>query len=221
MSLYLIDIFPQMRDKDIKLFTELYQKISNEFSCISKPKNEKLTTLLHYKGFKFENFEPKMTEEEILNLYSTESPLYYIAWDKVDELESKFSNLDIDQKINEITPLDCAIKYGSELCFNYLKILGAKYTFESGKYAVQAGNKNIFMQMIAEGNSFNNMISTALDYHNYEIAEYFKSNFGQTNYSIAESMHFGNYEVASYLLTHGGIINIRYNPFLFMFIIDL
>ena len=78
MSLYLIDIISQIREKDIKLFAELYQKISNEFSCIIKPKNWKLVTLLHYRGFKFENFAPKMKEEEILNLYSTESPLYYI-----------------------------------------------------------------------------------------------------------------------------------------------
>ncbi|EAY19709.1 hypothetical protein TVAG_433050 [Trichomonas vaginalis G3] len=154
MALYLIDIFSQFRVKDIKLFSELYQKISNKFSCIIQPKNEKLATLLHYKGFKFENFEPEMKEAEILNLYPPKSALYYIAWDKVDDLKSKFPNLDINKEINKITPLDCSIKFGSELCFNYLKNIGAKYTDKSEYYAAQGGNKEIFMHMIEEGKSF-------------------------------------------------------------------
>ncbi|EAX81052.1 hypothetical protein TVAG_305070 [Trichomonas vaginalis G3] len=221
MALYFIDIFSQIRIKEIKLFSELYQKILNAFSYIYKPQNNKLATLLHYQGFKFENFEPIMKEEKILKLYSTESPLYYIAWDKVNDLKSKFPNLDINQEINDITPLDCAIKYGSELCFNYLKNLGANYTNKSEKYAVQGGNKNIFMQMIEEGKSFDNMINTALDYRNYEIAEYLKSNLRQTPDSMAESMYFCNYSVASCLISNGADINKIYNLFLFILIIVL
>ncbi|KAI5522219.1 protein ubiquitination [Trichomonas vaginalis G3] len=221
MALYFIDIFSQIRIKEIKLFSELYQKILNAFSYIYKPQNNKLATLLHYQGFKFENFEPIMKEEKILKLYSTESPLYYIAWDKVNDLKSKFPNLDINQEINDITPLDCANKYGSELCFNYLKNLGADYTNKSEKYAVQGGNKNIFMQMIEEGKSFDNMINTALDYRNYEIAEYLKSNLRQTPDSMAESMYFCNYSVASCLISNGADINKIYNLFLFILIIVL
>ncbi|EAX91479.1 hypothetical protein TVAG_384590 [Trichomonas vaginalis G3] len=222
MALRLIDVFSQIRDKEIKLFSELYQKISNAFSYINKPDNEKLATLLHYQGFKFENFKPKIKEEEILNLYSTDSPLYYIAWDKVDDLKCKFPNLDINERIDsKFTPLDCAIKYGSELCFNYLKNLGAQYTDYSEKYAVQGGNQNIFMQMIEEGKSFDNMINKALNYRHYEIVEYLQSNFGQTPDSIAENMHFGNYDVASYLLSNGEDINKIYDIFLFIFIIVL
>ncbi|EAY02728.1 hypothetical protein TVAG_465880 [Trichomonas vaginalis G3] len=222
MALYLIDIFSKIRFKEIKLFSELYQKISNAFSYIYEPKNKRLATILHYQGFKFENFEPKMKEEKILNLYSTESPLYYIAWDKVDDLKSKFPNLDINKKIDyEITPLDCSIKYGSELCFIYLKNLGAKYTKDSEEYGVQGGNKEIFMQMIEDGKSFDSMINIALGYRNYDIAEYLISNFGQTPDSIAESMHFGNYEIASYLFSNGEDINKIYNLFHFIFIIVL
>ncbi|EAX77873.1 hypothetical protein TVAG_557640 [Trichomonas vaginalis G3] len=163
-----------------------------------------------------------MKEEDILNIYSTKSPLFYIACDKVDDLKDKFPKLDINEKIDyEFTPLDCSIKYGSELCFNYLKNLGARYTGYSEMYAVQGGNKIIFMQMIEDGISFDNMINTALDYHNYEIAEYLKSNFGQTFDSIAESMHFGNYDVASYLLSNGEDINKIYILFIFIFIIFL
>ncbi|EAY17611.1 hypothetical protein TVAG_234920 [Trichomonas vaginalis G3] len=219
MTLYLIDIFSQIRVKEIKLFSELYQKISNAFSYIHEPKNEKLATLLHCQGFKFENFEPEMNEEEILNLYPTESLLYYIAWDKVDELKSKFPNLDIYHRINDITPLDYAIKYGSELCFNYMKNLGAQYTNNSEEYAVQGGNKEIFMQMIEDGKSFDNVINAALDYRNYEIAEYLKLNFGQTFDSIAESMYFGNYDIASYLLSNREDINKIYHLFHIIFII--
>ncbi|EAY21652.1 hypothetical protein TVAG_014190 [Trichomonas vaginalis G3] len=177
--------------------------ISDEFSYIYEPKNNRLESM--YFG----------------NLYSTESPLYYIAGDKVDELKSKFPKLDINKSLNDITLLDCAIKYGSELCFNYLKNLGANYTSNSEKYAVQGGNKDIFMQMIEDGESFDNMINTALKYRNYEIADYLKSNFGQTFDSIAESMYFGNYDIASYLLTNGADINKLYNLFLFIFIIVL
>ncbi|EAY00676.1 hypothetical protein TVAG_208680 [Trichomonas vaginalis G3] len=222
MALYLIDVFSQIRVKEIKLFSELYQKISNEFSCIIHPKNEKLATLLHYQGFKFENFEPEIEEEIILNLYSTKSPLYYIAWDKVDDLKYKFPNLDINAQLySKITPLDCSIKHGSELCFKYLKNLGAKYTDNSEKYAVQGGNNNIFMQMIEDGKTFDKMIDTALNYHHYEFVEYLKSNLGQTFDSIAECMHFGNYEIASYLLSNGEDINKIYNLFLSIFIIVL
>ncbi|EAY08405.1 hypothetical protein TVAG_269310 [Trichomonas vaginalis G3] len=220
-ALSLIDSFSHIRPNDIKLFTELYFKLSNYFSCIIKPKNEKLTTLLHYKGLKFENFEPKINEEEILNIYPTESPLYYIVWDKVDELKSNFPNIEIDQKINEITPFDCAIKYGSKLCFNFMKSLGAKYTDESAKYAIQGGNKDIFMQMIEDGKSFDNMINIALDYHNYEIADYIKSKYGQTFDSNAESMDAGNDDINSFLLANGGKINEIYIIFLFISIIDL
>ncbi|EAX93306.1 hypothetical protein TVAG_277110 [Trichomonas vaginalis G3] len=221
MAVYLIDVFSQIRVKDIKLFTELCQQILNKFSCLIKPENEKLTTLLYYKGFKFENYEPEMNEEEILNIYSTDSPLYYIALDKADDLKNKFPNLDINQEINEITPLDCAIKFGSVLCFNYLKNVGGKYTSNSEEYAVQCGNNEIFMQMIEDGKSFDNMINTALNYRNYEIAEFLKSNFGQSPHSIVESMHFGNYDIASYLLTNGEDINKLYNLFSFIFIIIL
>ncbi|EAY23659.1 hypothetical protein TVAG_119960 [Trichomonas vaginalis G3] len=214
MALYLIDIFSQIRVKEIKLFSELYQKISNAFSYIRKPNNEKLAELLRY-----QNSAPTIEEEKILNLYSTESPLYYIAWDKVDELKSRFPNLDINKEIDmKFTPLDCAIKYGSELCFNYLKNLGAKYTDYSQKYALQGGNEKIFMQMIEDGQSFGGKINIALDYRNYEIADYLKSNFGQTFDSIAKSMHFGNYDIASYLLSNGGNINKIYNLFLFILI---
>ncbi|EAY11052.1 hypothetical protein TVAG_044760 [Trichomonas vaginalis G3] len=218
MTLNLIDIFSQIRDKEIKLFSELYQKISNAFSYINEPENEKLATLLHYQGFKFENFKPKMTEAEILNLYPQKSPLYYIAWDKVDDLKCKFPNLDINQETNDIAPLDCAIRYGSELCFIYLKNLGAQYTRYSERYAIQGGNINIFMQMIEDGKSFDNMMNTALDYRKYEIARYLKSNLGQTFDSIAENMYFGNYDIASYLLSNGEDINKIYN-ILFLFII--
>ena len=97
------------------------------------------------------------------------------------------------------------------MCFIYLKNLGAQYTRYSERYAIQGGNINIFMQMIEDGKSFDNMINTALDYRNYEIAEYLKSNFGQTPDSIAESMYFGNYDIASYLLSNGEDINKIYN----------
>ncbi|EAY14112.1 hypothetical protein TVAG_351600 [Trichomonas vaginalis G3] len=186
-----------------------------------KPKNDKLASLLHYKGFRFENFRPYKKEEEILNLYSIESPLYYIAWDKVDDLKRKFPNLDINKNIDEFTPLDCALNYGSELCFNYLKNLGAEYTNNSEKYAVQGGNESIFMHMIEEGKSFDKMINIALRYRHNEIAEYLQSNFGQTPDSIAQSMYFGNYDVASYLLSNGANINDIYILFLFTIIVVL
>ncbi|EAY08667.1 hypothetical protein TVAG_079250 [Trichomonas vaginalis G3] len=163
-----------------------------------------------------------MKEEEILNLYSTDSPLYYIAWDKVDDLKSKFPNLDIERGNDyTITPLECAILYGSELCFNFLKNLGAQYSDRSDKYAVQGGNKNIFMQMIEDGRVFSRMINTALNYRHYEIAEYLKSNFGQTPDSIAECMYFGNFDVVSYLLSKGENINKTYITFLSITIIVL
>ena len=86
---------------------------------------------------------------------------------------------------------------------------------------MQGGNKEILMQMIEDGKSFDNMINTALDYRNYEIAEYLKSNLGQFPNSITECMHFGNFDVASYLISNGANINKVYNLFLFIFIVIL
>ena len=203
MALNLIDIFSEIRVKDISLFVEIYLSIFNELSCPFKPMNKKLATLLFFKGINFKDFKPEITEEEILNLYDKESPLYYIAWDKVDELKSKFPNIDVNNRIDLLTLLDCSIKFGSELCFNYLKNKGAKYSINSERYAVQGGNKNIFSQMLEDGFLFNDMINTALDYHNYEIAEYLKSNLGQVPDSLAQSLYYGNYNIASYLLSNG------------------
>ncbi|EAY07701.1 hypothetical protein TVAG_117820 [Trichomonas vaginalis G3] len=216
MAFYFIDIFSNIRLKDIELFAELYQTLSTEFSHIIKPNNDRLASLLYYKGLKFKQFKPQLDKEEIINLYSKESPLYYIAWDKFDGLKYGFPNLEVNSKINSISPLDCAIKYGSELCFNYLRNQGAKYTAESSRYAIQSGNQNIFSQMLYDGQSFDNMIDIALDYHNFEIAEYLKSNLGQVPSSIAESMYYGNYDIASYLLTNGANINKAYNNFRFI-----
>ncbi|EAY22591.1 hypothetical protein TVAG_036160 [Trichomonas vaginalis G3] len=75
--------------------------------------------------------------------------------------------------------------------------------------------------MIEDGQSFNDLIDTAFEYHNYEIAEYLKSNCGQTFDSIAESMLFGNYDVASCLISNGADINQTCISFLLIFIIDL
>ncbi|EAX92610.1 hypothetical protein TVAG_178870 [Trichomonas vaginalis G3] len=221
MTLYLIDSFSKIRLKNIEFFAELYQMISNKFSCNIKPNNNSLANLLHYKGFIFENFRPNQKQEKIINLFSKGSPLYYIAWDKIDELKNTYPNFDTNKEIKGMTPLDCAIKYGSELCFNFLKNMGAKYTNNSSIYAIQNGNKNIFMQMIDDGQTFDNMIHTALEYHNIEIAEYLKSNFGQHLDSIADCMHFGNFDIASYLLTNGSDVNRIYNFFLFMSFIVL
>ncbi|EAY22590.1 hypothetical protein TVAG_036150 [Trichomonas vaginalis G3] len=138
MAIHLIATFSLIREKDIKLFAELYFNISNKFSCNYKPTNRNVATLLYYNGIKFEGFEPRKKKGEILNIFSKESPLYYIAWDKVDELKSKFPKLALNREIDYIfTPLNCAIKYGSELCFNYLKNMGAKYNISSPRLAVQ------------------------------------------------------------------------------------
>ncbi|EAY11498.1 hypothetical protein TVAG_248650 [Trichomonas vaginalis G3] len=173
-----------------------------------RPKNYKLTSFLYYKGIKFEDSEPYYSEERIQNLYETDSPLYYIAWDKIDELKSKFPKLKVNKKIDfEITPLDCAIKYGSELCFNYLKNQGGEYTEKSAEYAIKGGNINIFEQMIENGQSFDGMINTALIYHHYKIAEYLHTNFGQIPNSPAKFMYYGSYDVVSYLPSNGADIN--------------
>ncbi|EAY18632.1 hypothetical protein TVAG_062370 [Trichomonas vaginalis G3] len=222
MAIHLIQIFSKIRPKKIQLFAELYQNISNEFSHFIKPKNKKLAALLYYRGFRFESYEPEIEEEKIINLYPIESPFYYIAWDKIDDLKNKFPNLEINTRASDgLSPLDCAIKYGSELCFNFLKNIGAKYSRESSSYAVMGGNEYIFSQMIEDGESFDNMIYTALNYHNFEIAEYLQTNLGQFPESIAHSFLYGNYDVASHILYQGGSSRDYRIIFLFTLIIAL
>lgn len=168
--LFIIDSFSILRKKEINLFTEFYLQMSNGVTSYIKPVNKRLKTLLHYKGLKFHNFEPKCSEEDILNLYDKESPLYYIAWDKVDELKSKFPDLDVDVAIknknldNKCTPLECACKYGSELCFFYFKNIGAEYTKCCAEYAVIGENFTIFDQMIDDEQNFDYMVNIALKY---------------------------------------------------------
>ncbi|EAY03764.1 hypothetical protein TVAG_072570 [Trichomonas vaginalis G3] len=210
LAFRLIDIASQIRVKDIKLFTDFYQQLSNEFSYTPSPKCLRLATLLYYRGYHFPNFSPSMKEEEVLNIYSIDSPLYYIAWDKVDDLKSKFPDLDINKKIDNLSPLDCAIQYGSERCFNYLYYKGAYYSSDSQKYAVQGGNNNIFIQMIQDGKRFDNLINIALDYHNFYIATYLKLHFGQVPDSIADCFYYGNFDVASTLLSKGVDVDDRH-----------
>lgn len=46
-----------------------------------------LTSLLFYKGLNYADFEPILSEEEMLDIYDKKSHLYYIVWDKIDELK--------------------------------------------------------------------------------------------------------------------------------------
>ena len=76
MAFRLIDTASQIRVKDIKLFTDFYQQLSNEFSYTPCPECKRLANLLYYRGFRFPYFYPSMKEEEVLNIYPTDSPLY-------------------------------------------------------------------------------------------------------------------------------------------------
>ncbi|EAY17332.1 hypothetical protein TVAG_266950 [Trichomonas vaginalis G3] len=222
---YLIDKFSEMREKDIEIFAELYQGITNEIPYNIKPTNKRLADLLYYKGHRYSNdkdFSPKKTEEEALYIYSTESPLYCIAWDDINGLKSKFPDSSIEKLIwYKMHPIDYAIKYGSELCFNYLKNLGAKYHKKSAKYAIKGRNINIFMQMVDDGVSFDNLFDLALYYKNYEIAEYIQTHFKPNNVSLIRSLDFGNYDIASYLINKGVDVNEVYIHILILFIIIL
>lgn len=87
------------------------------------------------------------------------------------------------------------------------KNIGANFTENTSIYAVQSGNNNIFSQMIEDGQSFDDLIDTLLIFHNYELAEYLKTNLGQVPNSLAENLLFGNFETATYLLRNGADIN--------------
>lgn len=88
--------------------------------------------------------------------------------------------------------------------------MGAKYTENSSEYALEGGNSNIFLQMIEEGEQFENMIQIALNYHHFELAEYLKTNLEQIPTSFAENLYFGNYDIASDLRCNGADINKFY-----------
>lgn len=112
MALYLIDSTSKRRVKCIESYADLFQKLLNEFSCKLKPTSDDLSTLLFNRGFNFLDYEPSRKEEDIYNIFPKESPLYYIAWDKVDDLKIKFPNLYINNTIDfQFTPLDCACKF--------------------------------------------------------------------------------------------------------------
>ena len=170
LTLHLISAVSEIRIKEISLFAEVYQKILNEFACMIIPTNKRLAALLFYKDVNFPNYKPKYDLESLTNIFSKESPLYYIAWDKVDELKSRYPNLNVNMKIrNDYVPtqpftfIDCACRFGSELCFNYLKNSGAEYTEYTPWYAIQGGNENIISQMIDEGITFDDLIQAALE----------------------------------------------------------
>ena len=90
-ALRIIDTFSTMLVKKIGLFAELYKNITDQFSYNMKP-NSLLYRLLDREVKSWET-------EQILNVYPKESPLYYIAWDKVDDLKIKFPNLYINNTI--------------------------------------------------------------------------------------------------------------------------
>ncbi|KAI5519933.1 protein ubiquitination, partial [Trichomonas vaginalis G3] len=101
MALYLIDIFSNMRVKNIAIYAQIYKKLITDFSISVTPSNQRLETLIST-DFKFDGSEPQPKKiEEILDVYSKENPLYYITWDKVDELKSKFPNIDVNQEYDE------------------------------------------------------------------------------------------------------------------------
>ncbi|EAX97508.1 hypothetical protein TVAG_429440 [Trichomonas vaginalis G3] len=222
MALYLIDTISTLRIKNIAEYAKIYQNISKEFSLTIKPENEDLATLLSYKGFNFKYFKPVKKEEDILNIYKKDSLLYFIAWDKIDDLKSKFPNLDANEKCDGLTPLECACKFGSELCFKYLKNKGAEYTGNTAKYASEGGNKIIFSQMLNDGQSFKDLVDIALIHRNYELVNYLSTRFDQHPSSeIAKFLYYGNFDTASYLIQNGHNMNNKFILFLLISIIVL
>ncbi|EAY22329.1 hypothetical protein TVAG_378080 [Trichomonas vaginalis G3] len=222
MALYLIDTFSTLRVKNIAQYAKFYQDISKEFSLTIKPENRDLATLLSYKGLNFKDFKPHKKEEDILNIYKKDSLLYFIAWDKIDDLKSKFPNLDANKICDDLTPLECACKFGSELCFKYLKDKGAKYTENTAKFASKDGNKIIFSQMLNDGQSFKGLIDIALIHRNYELVNYLSTSFDQYPSSeISKFLYYGNFDIASYLIQNGNSVNNKFILFLLISIIVL
>ena len=216
----LLEKISYIRRKDINLFAELYVQLLNGCPQMVYTEHSNLSKLIYYKRHKSDKYNSEV--EEVLNLYPKDSPLYYIAWDKVDDLKTKFPNLDVNKNFHfSYSSLDCALEYGSELCFNYLRNLGAKYNQFSESYAVKGGNINIMSQMLEDGLSFYCMIDYALNYHNFEIAEYLRSNLGQYSHSISGCMNYGNFDFASYLLSNGADVDRGFNFFLFISIFVL
>ena len=66
------------------------------------------------------------------------------------------------------------------------------------------------------------MINTALNYHNFEIAKYLRSNLGQVpDCRISDCMYYGNFDFASYLISNGADVNNEFNFYLFIYIVVL
>ncbi|EAY11138.1 hypothetical protein TVAG_359180 [Trichomonas vaginalis G3] len=214
MALYLIDTISTLRVKNIAEYAKFYQNISKEFSLTIKPENKDLATLLSYNGF-----EPNKKEEDILNIYKKDSPLYFIAWDKIDDLKSKFRKLDVNKICDGLTPLECACKFGSELCFKYLKNKGAKYTENTAELASEGGNIIIFSQMLNDGQSFKGLIDIALIHRNYDLVNYLSTRFDQHPSSeIAKFLYYGNFDTASHLIQNGNSVN---NVFILLLLISI
>ncbi|EAX97782.1 hypothetical protein TVAG_235940 [Trichomonas vaginalis G3] len=133
MAFHFINIVAEFKSKQISLYSDLYQRILNEFSLNIKPDCSQLAILLYDKGFHDFLSEPPTSEEihKILNPYEENTVNFYIASDRVDMIEPKFSDIPLNGKKMKDPPLDVAIINGSELCFNYFRNKGAKYTDSS------------------------------------------------------------------------------------------
>ena len=210
--LNLISKFSNFQEKRIVEYTRLYEMILKEFNLNLEPNSYILTSLLYYRGVIFdEYFRSCFSEERIIDIYPKDSPYYYIVWDKIDELKSKFKDLDPNFKYNKFfTPLEVACQFGSEECFTYLRSIGAKYTQKTSKYACGGRSTNIFYQMIRDNQKFDNLIGEALTYRNFEVADYLFTRFGQKPTSVTEFILNANYDVVSYIFVNGGDANEVY-----------
>lgn len=103
------------------MYADIYGQILTKFKLNYLPENENIATILCSKGFKFSNFEPSIDLESLINLYKKESPFDLICNDKIDELQSKYPNLDVNMTENKLSLIDCACRHGSEKCFNFLR----------------------------------------------------------------------------------------------------
>lgn len=153
------------------------------------------------------------------NCYTFEGVFHSVACDNLDDLQNKveFESIDINQNEKDQSLIDIACMNGSEMCFKYLKLKGAKISYDTTIYAIQGGNKNIVFSLFNDKffEITSEHLRTALKYHHNDIFDWLLETKGSTgNLDVCECFYYGNLKGFLFLLENGLIhvdqITIKY-----------
>lgn len=185
----------------MKFFASLYLKLSTKYSIKHFITNQYLM-----------NAASENPDDEILNLFPSNSVAYYCSIDDIDHLKEIYNGKFDMRGSHGIPGIDISAMCGSERCFRYLLVSCEKIDWATARSAVKGGNKDI-ISIIAESEKygdFGGTIDTAIRFNNNDVADWILMNYTSNFPNFAQCLYSFNFEAASYCIYNKFNLNEEY-----------